>query len=92
MAAMMFPSIAPMVLMHVRIQEGRRERGQQVAVGATPLFVGGYLVTWAAAGLLGFALFQLGEAISGDAFSWDNGGPYLAGGIIVAAPSTSSPR
>ena len=31
MAAMMFPSIAPMVLMHVRIQEGRRERGQPVA-------------------------------------------------------------
>src|SRR5918992_1458805 len=44
MAAMMFPSIAPMVLMHVRIQEGRTERGQPVAVGATPLFVAGYLV------------------------------------------------
>ena len=85
MAAMMFPSIAPMVLMHVRIQDGKRERGQPVAIGATALFVGGYLITWAAAGLLGYALFQLGEAISGDAFSWDNGGPYLAGGIIVAA-------
>src|ERR687887_1936865 len=33
MAAMMFPSIAPMVLMHVRIQEGRREREQPVAAG-----------------------------------------------------------
>src|SRR5919204_1023979 len=54
MAAMMFPSIAPMVLMHVRIQEGRRERGQSVAIGATTLFVGGYLVTWTAAGLLGY--------------------------------------
>jgi predicted metal-binding membrane protein len=85
MAAMMFPSIAPMVLMHVRIQEGRRERGQPVAVGATTLFVGGYLITWAAAGLLGYALFQLGDAISGDVFSWDNGGPYLAGAVIVAA-------
>jgi predicted metal-binding membrane protein len=85
MAAMMFPSIAPMVLMQVRIQDGKRERGQPVATGTTALFVGGYLITWAAAGLLGYALFQLGEAISGDAFSWDNGGPYLAGGIIVAA-------
>ena len=66
MAAMMFPSIAPMVLMHVRIQEGRRDRGQPVAVGATTLFVAGYLIIWAAAGLLGYALFQLGEAISGD--------------------------
>ena len=34
---------------------------------------------------MGYALFQLGEAITGDAFSWDNGGPYLAGGVIVAA-------
>ena len=85
MAAMMFPSIAPMVLMHVRLQEGRRDRGQPVAVGATTLFVAGYLIIWAAAGLLGYALFQLGEAISGDLFSWDSGGPYLAGGVIVAA-------
>jgi predicted metal-binding membrane protein len=85
MAAMMFPSIAPMVVMHVRIQEGRRERGQPVAFGATTLFVAGYLVTWTTAGLLGYGLFQLGAAISGDAFSWDNEGSYLAGGIIVAA-------
>jgi predicted metal-binding membrane protein len=85
MAAMMFPSIAPMVLMHVRMQEGKRERGQPVAVGATTLFVAGYLIIWAAAGLLGYTLFQLGEAVSGDLFSWDNGGPYLAGGVIVAA-------
>src|SRR6185295_9756574 len=69
MAAMMFPSIAPMVLMHVRIQEGRRERGQPVAIGATSVFVGGYLISWAAAGLLGYAIFQLGAAVSGDAFS-----------------------
>jgi predicted metal-binding membrane protein len=85
MAAMMFPSIAPMVLMHLRIQEGRRDRDQPAAVGATTLFVAGYLIIWAAAGLLGYALFQLGKAISGDLFSWNSGGPYLAGGVIVAA-------
>jgi predicted metal-binding membrane protein len=85
MAAMMFPSIAPMVLMHLRIQEGRRDRDQPAAVGATTLFVAGYLIIWAAAGLLGYALFQLGEAISGDLFSWNNGGPYLAGGVVVSA-------
>jgi predicted metal-binding membrane protein len=85
MAAMMFPSIAPMVLMHLRIQEGRRDRGQPAAVGATTLFVAGYLIIWATAGLLGYAIFQLGEAISRDLFSWDSGGPYLAGGVIIAA-------
>jgi predicted metal-binding membrane protein len=85
MAAMMFPSIAPMVVMEVRIQEGRRERGQAAPVGATAVFVAGYLIVWTAAGLLGFGLFELGKALTGDAFAWDNGGPYLAGGVILLA-------
>jgi predicted metal-binding membrane protein len=82
---MMFPSIAPMVVMHARIQEGRRERGQRVAVGATALFVCGYLVVWTFAGLVSYWIYQLGKAATGDAFSWDNAGPYLAGGIVLAA-------
>jgi pentapeptide MXKDX repeat protein len=85
MAGMMFPSIAPMVVMHVRIQEGRRDRGQPVPIGATALFVAGYLVTWTVAGLVGFGLFQLGKALTGDVFAWDNAGPYLAGGVILMA-------
>jgi predicted metal-binding membrane protein len=85
MAAMMFPSIVPMVVMHVRIQEGRKARGQSVPVGATTLFVSGYLITWAAAGLVGYAVYELGSALTGDLFAWTNAGQYLAGGIIVAA-------
>jgi predicted metal-binding membrane protein len=85
MAAMMFPSIAPMVVMHARIQEGRRERGQGVAVGATALFVCGYLLVWTLAGLLSYGVYELGRAATGDAFSWDNAGPYLAGGILLLA-------
>jgi predicted metal-binding membrane protein len=85
MAAMMFPSIWPMVAMYSRVQEGKRERGQGATRGATALFVAGYLVTWATAGLVGYAIFVAADEISIDAFSWDRGGPYLAGGIIVAA-------
>lgn len=84
MAAMMFPSIGPMLVIHVRLQEGRREplaRG----VGATACFVAGYLVAWSAAGLVGYGAYRLGRAATGDAFTWDNAGPYLAGGIVVAA-------
>jgi hypothetical protein len=84
MAAMMFPSISPMVVMHVRMQEGQRGRGEP-AVGATALFVGGYLLAWAAAGLLAYGVYQLGRAATGDLFSWDRGGPYLAGAIVLAA-------
>ena len=85
MAAMMFPSISPMVVMHVRIQEGRRERGRAAPISATAFFVGGYLVAWVAAGLIGYGIYQLGKAATGDVFSWGNGGPYLAGGIVLAA-------
>jgi predicted metal-binding membrane protein len=85
MAGMMFPSIVPMVTMHVRIQEGRKARGQAAPIGATTLFVAGYLITWTAAGLLGYGILRLGAAVTGDTFSWHNAGPALAGGVIVLA-------
>src|SRR5262245_3894116 len=45
MAAMMFPSIAPMVVMYARVEEGKRRKGQQTQAGSTAIFVGGYLLT-----------------------------------------------
>jgi predicted metal-binding membrane protein len=85
MAAMMFPSIAPMVVMFARIQEGKRSRGKSAPAGATAIFVGGYLVAWAGAGLAGYAIFQIGAELTGDTFAWDNAGQYLAGVVIVGA-------
>jgi predicted metal-binding membrane protein len=85
MSAMMFPSIAPMVLMYARMEAGRREQGKSAPAGATAVFVGGYLITWAAAGLAGYAIFNLARSLSIDAFSWDRGGPYLAGGVLIVA-------
>jgi predicted metal-binding membrane protein len=49
------------------------------------LFVAGYLISWSAFGLAAYALFQLLAALSIDAFAWNRGGPYVAGGVIVAA-------
>jgi predicted metal-binding membrane protein len=85
MAAMMFPSIAPMVVMYARIQEGKRQKGQPAEVGATAIFICGYLLTWAAVGLLAYALFELGRSLDLGILSWDGGGPYVAGGVILAA-------
>jgi predicted metal-binding membrane protein len=86
MAAMMFPSIAPMVTTYSRIQRKRREQGkanaEPVAVG---LFVGGYLLSWTAFGLAAYGLIELGRSLSIDALAWDSGGPYVAGGMILAA-------
>jgi predicted metal-binding membrane protein len=85
MAAMMFPSIAPMVVMQARIEEGKRRNGQATEAGTTALFVSGYLVTWTAAGLIGYAIFEIGKSLSFGFLSWDSGGPYVAGGVIVLA-------
>jgi predicted metal-binding membrane protein len=85
MAAMMFPSIAPMVLMYARVQARSRQRGRTTPIGGTAMFVAGYLVSWAAAGLFLYAVAQGVDALSPDLFAWDRAGAYLAGGIIVAA-------
>jgi predicted metal-binding membrane protein len=85
MSAMMFPSISPMVLMYARMAAGQRERGKGDQTGTTAFFVGGYLITWTAAGLAGYAIYELGRSLSIDAFSWDRGGPYLAGTVLIGA-------
>jgi predicted metal-binding membrane protein len=74
MAAMMVPSIAPMVLAHARVQ-----------IGATPTFVAGYLLTWAAVGMLGYALVEGVRSLDLRVLAWDEAGPYVAGGAILAA-------
>jgi predicted metal-binding membrane protein len=77
MAAMMFPSIAPMVLMYASMDRTRR--------AATPLFVAGYLIVWGAAGLVGFAVYKLGASVAGDFFAWDRAGRWTAAGVLAAA-------
>ena len=85
MAAMMFPSITPMVLVFAALQRGKRERGETVGVGTMPLFVGGYLATWTAMGLVAYGVIELGQALDVKALRWDEAGPYVAGGVVALA-------
>jgi len=86
MAAMMFPSVAPMVVAYSRIHRRRAELGRSGAEpGATAVFAGGYLSSWTIFGIAAYALFALVRSTSTDAFSWHRNGPYLAGAIIAAA-------
>ena len=85
MAAMMFPSIAPMVLMYVGLQRGRRERGLPAPAGATASFVAGYLLLWAAVGLVGYAILTLGRELDGGLFAWDRAGRWVTVGVLLAA-------
>jgi predicted metal-binding membrane protein len=85
MGAMMFPSIAPMVVMYARIQEGKRSKGENPPLGATAVFVGGYLLAWSAAGLAGYAILSVGQELSPGFLAWNEAGPYVAGAVILAA-------
>ena len=85
MAAMMFPSVAPTVLMYDRLREGHRARGRGAAPDATALFVLGYLLVWTLAGLAAYGVFELVRAIDPPFLAWDEAGRYVTAGVIVAA-------
>jgi predicted metal-binding membrane protein len=85
MAAMMFPSVAPAVLMYDRLREGHRARGKGAAADATALFVLGYLLVWTAAGVAAYGLLELFHALRPSFMAWQEAGRYVAGGVIVVA-------
>lgn len=74
-AAMMLPSAAPAAL--------RLARGSRGV--PTLLFVTGYLAVWTAFGLAAYGLFRLVTSFDTAWLAWDDGGPFVAGGAIVAA-------
>jgi predicted metal-binding membrane protein len=85
MAAMMFPSMAPMVVVFARLQSRRPELPRATAAVRTALFVGGYLVAWTGFGLLGWAVYQAAARIAGEALAWDHAGRWLTGGVVLIA-------
>jgi predicted metal-binding membrane protein len=85
MSAMMFPSIAPMVLAFGFIQGRRRDRGVIDHAVSTWVFVVGYVLAWTVFGLAAYGLYAGVRSVSIPALSWHRGGPYLAGGVILAA-------
>ena len=83
MAAMMLPSVAPMMLLFARISRERQARGR--AFVPTWVFLAGYLGAWTVYGLAAYGLFRLVTAFGTDWLAWDRAGPYVAGGAIAAA-------
>jgi predicted metal-binding membrane protein len=86
MAAMMFPSIVPMVRGFALLDRSRHPgRGLGEPSVEIVVFVAGYLVPWTAFGLAAFAVIDLVRALDVPVLAWDRGGRYLAGGAILAA-------
>jgi predicted metal-binding membrane protein len=78
MAAMMFPSVAPTAALYSRMT-------RRTAPVAPLVFVGGYLLTWAAAGVVAFGISSAGGSAAGGALAWDRGGRWLAAGVLALA-------
>ena len=78
MAAMMLPSLVPMVLTYAGASRKASTAGSLV-------FACGYLLTWLGAGALAYALVQGVRSLDLSWLAWDEGGPYVAGGVIVGA-------
>jgi predicted metal-binding membrane protein len=77
MAAMMFPSVAPTVALYARMTSRSPLPGL--------VFAGGYLVTWAAAGLAAYGVAAAGGAVDGGALGWDRAGRWVAGATLLVA-------
>ncbi|MCA1706370.1 MAG: DUF2182 domain-containing protein [Actinobacteria bacterium] len=83
MAAMMFPSVSPMVLVFASIQRRRRDRGGTAV--SRGVFIAGYMLVWAAFGLAAYGLYVGVRSLSIDALAWDRAGRWVAAGVIGAA-------
>ncbi len=78
MAAMMLPSFAPTAAAFAT-RSRRREPSRWL------LFAGGYLLTWSAAGVVAYGLFELGKELFAGQLAWSGGGRWLAGGVLSLA-------
>ena len=78
MAAMMLPSAAPTIALYTRVTK--------VSSPLAPwLFAGGYLLTWALAGLIAYAIGVGAAAVFGDMLAWDHAGHGLAAVTVMVA-------
>jgi predicted metal-binding membrane protein len=78
MAAMMFPSVAPTVALYARMTRIR-------SPVAPLLFAGGYLLIWAVAGVVAFAVATAGGRAADGILTWDRTGRWVAGATLIVA-------
>lgn len=78
MAAMMLPSVAPTIALYAKVTKKRSPLSPW-------LFAAGYLLTWAGAGLVAYAVGVLATAASGEALRWDRWGRTVAAVTLVGA-------
>jgi predicted metal-binding membrane protein len=87
MTAMMFPSVAPMVVVWIRSVSARPSRSARVTGVAE--FLCGYLVAWAAFGLLAYVVLIAADRLvkgSPTPAKWVGAGIFLLAGVYQLTP------
>jgi predicted metal-binding membrane protein len=90
MAAMMFPSVAPMAAAWIRTMSVRPTRAARI-VGITS-FLGGYLLAWAAFGAVVYVVLRAADRFAGDApdvARWTGAAVFAVAGIYQLTPLKS---
>ena len=83
MAAMMLPSLSPMAVAYSRARGGRQAR----SLAGTGVFAAGYLLPWAAFGVLVWALIEGVRSLDLGVLAWGRAGQYAAAAVILGAAS-----
>jgi predicted metal-binding membrane protein len=83
MAAMMLPTIAPVVA--VECFADRRHLAVRRRILAAGVFIACYLAVWALAGTAGYLVLRAGRSLAGGTFGWHRGGQWLAAALLAAA-------
>src|SRR2546430_3441836 len=73
MAAMMLPSVAPMVLLFDKVSAERARRGR--AVVPTWIFASSYFAVWTLYGLAAYGVYRVVRSLHLGFLDWDRGGP-----------------
>ncbi len=82
MAAMMLPAITPFMVGMSRLLRGRTGRGAQPRQGTLSALTLGYLLTWGAAGALGYAVVRGFDAV---AAGGETATVRAGGGVLILA-------
>jgi len=83
MAAMMLPSVAPMVLLFDKVSTERERRGRSFV--PTWIFASTYFAVWTGYGLAAYGLYRGVRSLHLEFLDWDRGGPYVVAGLLVLA-------
>jgi predicted metal-binding membrane protein len=85
MAAMMLPSLIPMAGAYASQARGGSADVTPQSLLRTTLFTAGYLLTWVLVGVVAWLVFEAVRSLDISFLDWDNGGRYVAGGVIAGA-------